>query len=125
MRKRDWAYEALAAETASDPEIARGELNAALRDIRKMEPEVAAIEDSYLLADLICARAKMYRIVFDGAALTPTALAKHWLRVLEEHSKLKRGGSNLHVGNSKPFPPPAQERNLAEARKLMEKMGWR
>ena len=119
-RQRDYAYEALAEVTASDPEVARGELNAALRDIRKMEPEVAEIGDSYLLGDVIHGRAKMYRAVFESAALTPTALAKHWLRVLEEFSQMKRGGVNLHVGTPKPTPPPARERNLAEAKKLME-----
>lgn len=119
-RKRDLAYEALAQVTASDQDIARGELNAALRDIRKMEPEVAELEDSYLLADLIRARAKMYRTVFGGVALTPTALSKHWLRVLEEHNQLKRGGTNLHVEVRGPeHKPSSRERNLEEARKIL------
>ena len=119
QRLRDYAYEALAEVTASDPEVARGELNAALRDIRKMEPEVAKIEDSYILGDLVHARAKMYRAVFSDAALTPTALSKHWLRVLEEFGKMKRGGTNLHVDLSPPMPAPRREKNLAEARKIL------
>lgn len=123
MRQRDYAYEALAEVTASDPDVARGELNAALRDIRKMEPEIAKVEDSYLLGDLVHARAKMYRAVFSEAALTPTALSKHWLRVLEEFNQMKRGGTNLHVGHAKPFPPPRRQQNLEEARKILAMLG--
>jgi len=120
QRRRDYAYEALAEVTASDPEIARGELNAALRDIRKMEPEVASVEDSYLLGDLVHARAKMYRAVFSDAALTPTALSKHWLRVLEEFNQMKRGGTNLHVEVRGPvWPPSNREKNLEQARRVL------
>ena len=121
MRQRDYAYEALAEVTASDPELARGELNAALRDIRRMESAVAKVEDSYLLGDLIHARAKMYRAVFDGVALTPTALSKHWLRVLEEFQQMKRGGVNLVAyPHSGPPLPPISEQRLAELNKLKE-----
>ena len=34
--------------------------------------------------------------------------------------EVHRRGTNLHVGGPKPLPPPANEENLAEARKLME-----
>ena len=120
QRRRDYAYEALAEVTASDPDIARGELNAALRDIRKMEPAVAKIEDSYLLADLIHGRAKIYRAVFTDAVLTPTALSKHWLRVLEEFNQMKRGGVNLHAPEPElERPVSSRERNLEEARKIL------
>ena len=34
--------------------------------------------------------------------------------------EVHRRGVNLHVGKSKPLPPPATEENLAEARRLME-----
>lgn len=120
-RRRDYAFEALAEVTAADPEVARGELNAALRDIRKMESEVADVDNSYLLADLIHARAKMYRAVFPNVALTPTALSKHWLRVLEENTKLRRGGTNLHaVDRSPPLPKSSREKNLAEVRKILD-----
>lgn len=47
---------------------ARGELNAAVKQLR----EVDASESEILL------RAKAYRKRYPGAALTPTALAKHW-----------------------------------------------
>lgn len=109
---RDYAYEALAEVTGSDMNEHRGQLNAALKSIRAQ----AEIEDSYLLADEIHARAKMYRSVFENAALTPTALAKHWIRVFEE------------TRPRRPLPPPAElppqsaEVNREEARKLVSKL---
>lgn len=120
MRERDYAFEALTEVTASDPAVARGPLNAALRDIRTQMPE---LEDSYLLSAEIHERAKMYRTVWPEVALTPTALSKHWLRLPEEMSKLKRGGSNLHADPNSSLPP-MHKHNLEEARKLMERMGW-
>lgn len=123
-RPRDHAFEALAEVTAADPAVARGELNAALRDIRKQMPDLAPVNESYLLGAEIHERAKMYRAVFPSTALTPTALAKHWTRVKEESAKLKRGGTNLHADPPKPMPPQSREVNLEEVRKLREKMGW-
>ena len=82
-RPRDYAYEALAAVTSTDTTAGRGELNAALKSIR----EQTEIEDSYLLADVIHKRAKMYRDVMPDVMLTPTALAKHWQRVLDESGR--------------------------------------
>jgi hypothetical protein len=119
--RRDFAYEALAEVSATDPEIGRGQLNAALRDIRAQEPALASIENSYLLGDEIHERAKMYRRVFGDAALTPNALAKHWLRVKEEAAKMRRGGTNLHAADPEPskYPPSRREENLAEARKIL------
>jgi hypothetical protein len=116
VRERDYAYEALAEVTGTDMTVGRGELNAALRDIREQSDTL----DSYLLADEIHEMAKLYRQVYEGAALTPTALSKHWTRLPEEAKKLKRGGTNLHVGYSSPAPPSNRERNLEEARKILE-----
>lgn len=121
MKHRDYAFEALAEVTASDPAVARGQLNAALRDIRKQTPE---LDDSYLLSAEIHERAKMYLAVWPEVALTPTALSKHWLRLPDEFSKLKRGGVNLTAEPNSSLPP-MHKRNLEEARKLMEAMGWR
>lgn len=119
MRERDYSYEALAEVTGTDMNVGRGELNAALRDIRAQ----SEIEDSYLLADEIHTRAKLYRQVYEGAALTPTALSKHWQRLPEEAKKLKRGGTNLHAhAPGPPLPQSNRERNLAEARKLLAKL---
>ena len=119
-RERDYAYEALAEVTGTDMNVGRGELNAALRDIRTAHPALASTEDSYLLSAEIHERAQMYRGVFEGAALTPTALSKHWLRLPEEAKKLKRGGTNLHADTPEPPPASNRERNLAEARKILE-----
>lgn len=109
---RDYAFEALAEVTSTDWETGRGQLNAALKSIRTE----CEIEDDYLLAAEIYERAKMYRVLFENAVLTPTALAKHWKRVAEAP---KVRGSNLHAGHGKPFPPSRREENLAEAKNLM------
>lgn len=116
MRERDYAFEALAQVTASDPSVARGALNAALRDIRKQEPELAGTSDSYLLSAEIHERAKMYRAVFENTALTPTALAKHWIRVKEESKPRPR------MPNPPPLPVSKREDNLAAARAAMKEL---
>lgn len=85
MKEREYDFEALAEVTGTDWTAGRGELNSALKSIR----EQSGIEDGYLLADEIHVRAKLYRQVFEGAALTPNALAKHWLRVFEEAEQRK------------------------------------
>lgn len=107
---RDYAYEALAEVSSTDSSIGRGQLNAALRDIRSQEPELT---DSYLLSAEIHERAKMYRTVFPNAALTPTALAKHWHRVKAETHKAPRIGPP-------PSLPPRHQQGLQEVQKLME-----
>jgi len=110
---RDYAYEALAEVTSTDQGVGRGQLNAALKQIR----EQAEIPDSYLLAAEIHERAKMYRALFENAALTPTALAKHWKRVKEETAPRSR------VPNPPPLPKSRREQNLEEARKILAKFG--
>lgn len=112
---RDYAYEALAEVTSTDMAVGRGALNAALRDIRKQEPDLT---DSYLLSAEIHDRAKMYRQVFPEVALTPTALSKHWLRVKE--AAPKRGGTNLTAERNSSLPGSRREQNLEEARKVLE-----
>ena len=111
---RDYAYEALAEVSSTDQSIGRGQLNAALRDIRLQEPDLT---DSYLLSAEIHERAKMYRQVFPEVALTPTALAKHWQRVKGETQKVR--GQNLTAEKQAPLPPRHQQ-GLNEARKAME-----
>jgi hypothetical protein len=116
VRERDYAFEALTEVTNSDPSVARGQLNAALRDIKAQ----SEIEDSYLLGAEVHERSKQYLAVFPDAALTPTALAKHWSRLPEEAKKLKRGGVNLHVPEPElERPVSSRERNLEEARKIL------
>lgn len=85
MATRDFAFEALAEVTNTDWTAGRGELNAALKSIRLQEPE---IHDGYLLSCEIHDRAKMYEVVMGTEILlTPSALAKHWLRVKEQMPK--------------------------------------
>lgn len=95
MREREYDFEALAEVTGTDWTAGRGELNAALKSIR----EQSGIEDGYLLADEIHVRAKLYREVMPDVMLTPTALAKHWLRVFEEteQRKAQRPTTNAHA----------------------------
>jgi hypothetical protein len=81
-RPRDLPFEALALVTSTDWDAGRGELNAALKIIR---PQFDGTDQE--LATEIHERAKLYRKVFQGASLTPPALAKHWLRVFEESVK--------------------------------------
>ena len=106
---RDYAYEALAEVSATDMNVGRGQLNAALKAIREQEPELT---DSYLLSVEIHERAKMYRAVFENAALTPTALAKHWQRVKAETHKAPRIREPEKL-------PPMHEQRLEEVKKLM------
>lgn len=106
---RDYAYEALAEVSATDMSVGRGQLNAALKAIREQEP---GLSDTYLLSVEIHERAKMYRAVFENAALTPTALAKHWHRVKAE----------THTRPRIPPPralPPRHQQGLQEVKKLM------
>jgi hypothetical protein len=92
--ERDYAFEALAEVTGTDWVQGRGELNTALKAIR----EQSEVQDSYLLADLIHERGKMYREVMPDVMLTPPALAKHWRRVAEEAVRKNRPQStNRHA----------------------------
>jgi hypothetical protein len=85
----DHAYEALAAVTGTDMNAGRGELNAALKSIRGQTPLTGQ-----LLAGEIGVRARQYRRLMPEVVLTPTALAKHWIRVAEEAERPT--GTNLH-----------------------------
>jgi hypothetical protein len=107
---RDYAYEALAEVTSTDMSVGRGQLNAALRDIRIQEPELT---DSYLLSAEIHERAKMYRVVFSDVALTPTALAKHWHRVKAEVKTARLDAA------PPPSLPPRSKEGLEQVSKLM------
>ncbi len=73
------SFEALAEATSTDWNTGRGELNKALALIRE---EMDGVEDD-LLAPEILVRARLYRSLMPNVLLTPTALAKHWKRVVE------------------------------------------
>lgn len=92
MRPRDLPFEALAEATSTDWGAGRGELNKALALIKDQSSE----DDPLILSMEITERAKLYRRVFPGVALTPTALAKHWLRVFEEaHRQREQQATNV------------------------------
>jgi hypothetical protein len=115
MAERDYAFEALADVTNTDWNEGRGQLNAALASIRRQ----CEIEDDYLLSCEIYERSKMYRTLYSDVSLTPTALAKHWIRVKEETKKV-RGGANLSADTEIPsLPVSRREQNLAEARRIL------
>jgi hypothetical protein len=114
-RSPDLAYEALAEATSTDWNEGRGELNAALRSIKSQWGDDAL---EYLPSE-IHTRAKMYRRAMPDVVLTPTALAKHWLRVLEmaqasapqatnqsasRHDCITCGGHGFVVYQTRPFP---------------------
>ena len=70
-----------------DWDAGRGELNISLKTIRAQESGLT----DYALADEIHRRAVLYREVMgEGVLLTPTALAKHWIRVHEESSRPRK-----------------------------------
>lgn len=92
-KPQDVAFEVLAEVTGSDWTANRGNLNAALMSIRNQ----SGLDGEELVAE-IRTRAADYRTVFEGATLTPTALAAHWKRVREESERLhKPKGTNQHV----------------------------
>lgn len=78
MADRDLSFEMLAESTGIDwrnlTASARGPLVKALKEIRSVSE---GLED-HELATVIQHKAKIYSKVYEGAALTPTALAKHW-----------------------------------------------
>jgi hypothetical protein len=88
MRERDYSFEALVevcgitiGEITQDE---RGRVNAALKQLREVQP------DDYLLADEIHTRAKLYREVYQGAALTPQALSGNWSSLPAKHDDWRK-----------------------------------
>lgn len=80
-RERDLAWEALVRATRANPAMERGALNAALAAIKEAA-QVEGLHPDELPAE-IERRAEAYQSgAFQGLTLTPTALAKHWFRVL-------------------------------------------
>ena len=99
MKERNYSYEALAEATNCDMNASRGELNISLKTIRAQESGLT----DYALADEIHRRAVLYREVMgEGVLLTPTALAKHWIRVHEESSRPRKvETTNTHAPATK------------------------
>jgi hypothetical protein len=83
--KRDLSFEALVEVTGANVSVERGALNAALHAIRS---EMLDVPDE-VLAEEIRFRARSYRKAMPGVILTPSALAKHWSRIVAEASDVK------------------------------------
>lgn len=88
---RNLPWDALAQETGADERVEAGQLAAALKKIRsyvapELSPQViaepAACERH--IANQIRGRARLYRTRWPTVECTPTALAKHWSRVVSE-----------------------------------------
>ena len=92
------AWAALVRSTAVDERMERGRIAVAFQAIRR-----AHLSDGLREEDLpaeIEWRAELYRHKWPELTLTPTALARHWYRVLPKRSALeewrKRPGNSLH-----------------------------
>ena len=82
-RARDLGFEALVEVTGANVSVERGALNAALKAIREQVDDI----EGELLADVIREMAARYRRLWPEMTLTPTALAKHWNRILTEEQE--------------------------------------
>jgi hypothetical protein len=81
-RSADLAFEKLVEVTRANPDFERGQLNKALASIRSCcERDGIPADD---VAREIGLRAGYYHETFPGLTLTPTALARHWYRVLPQ-----------------------------------------
>lgn len=84
-RPRDLSWEALVEVTGANVSVERGAVNFALASIRS---EMTDVPDE-TLAEEIRFRARSYRKAWPNAALTPTALSKHWSRIVAEAAEVK------------------------------------
>jgi hypothetical protein len=82
-RPPDLSFEALVEMTGATVSSERGALNTALKMIRE---EMPGVDDTDLATEIVY-RAGLYRKRYPNVSLTPTALAKHWYRVLAEAPK--------------------------------------
>ena len=82
QRELDLCWEALVQETNANPAMERGKLNVALKAIREAAFTEGLHETS--LPEEIRLRARAYRTIYPNLMLTPTALATHWFRVIQQ-----------------------------------------
>jgi hypothetical protein len=88
-RKRDLDWDALVLVTSANEAIERGRLNTSLKAIKvAWESEGGRPED---LHEEIPRRAQAYHDMWPEMALTPTALAVHWRRVMAQRRKGVKG----------------------------------
>lgn len=94
-------------EAKSLTKSGRGSLNVALRDIRAASPDVTPQE--------LKQRAERYQRKFSGAALTATALAKHWASLgkapLDDWTKQ----ALANHARVEPAPEPQFDNSFAES----------
>jgi len=99
-RERDEAFEMLAVacliDWRSPTPNQRGQLNAALVQIREASPDLSPHE----LAEVIEYNARAYRAVYEGMPVTPTALASHWGSVTAEYEKRRQPSTTYVVQDS-------------------------
>jgi hypothetical protein len=92
-RERDQLFDALATACGSNPaemtHAAARACGVALAEIRQVSPD--------LTPDEIARRADNYRRHFTGAALTPSALAKHWAHCAKKPHQQDRQGRPITV----------------------------
>lgn len=83
-RKKDTLFETVARvcgiSTTTLTRSSRGQLNAALKELREVNATEAEVE----------AKAKAYRKQYPNATLTPSALVKHWSSFAEAEKKQQR-----------------------------------
>lgn len=92
-KRRDLAWEALVKVTSANEAMERGRLNTALKAIRiAWESEGGLPED---LHHEIPRRAQAYHEMWPKMALTPTALAVHWKRVVAQRETMPKGSKSL------------------------------
>lgn len=91
-RKPDLAFEALVEVTDANIDAERGRLNIALRAIRVAWEREGGLPDD--LAAEIPRRAQAYHDMWPTMALTPTALAVHWHRVVAQQPQ-QQGAKKL------------------------------
>ena len=84
-RKPDPDFDALVKVTNANVNMERGRLNITLQAIRAAWQQEGGLPED--LPTEIENRANAYRALWPTMALTPTALAVHWKRVIVEGSK--------------------------------------
>jgi hypothetical protein len=83
-RARDFGFEALVEVTGANVAVERGAINSALKAIKEA---LGGEVDGELLGEVITDMAGRYRKLWPDMTLTPTALAKHWNRILAEETE--------------------------------------
>jgi len=92
-RPPDLAWEALVEVTSANEAMERGRLNTALKAIRHAWQSEGGLPED--LHEEIPRRAEAYHKMWPSMALTPTALAVHWKRVVAQSETIEKGSKGL------------------------------